>query len=162
MWEVDVVLTALSLSPRSITVICCCTLTMFPPFQCAGGWNICRAILAGVRPLVPLHLQRGHQLGRTSPPHFIPHSGTFLGHFYCQNRLWLTVQDNETSLCFWRNGDDPMSDCTRILEASSCVKFTTDSVTLFGSTTTLPTERFFIMVTYGTFDSCCKGRCDSF
>ena len=37
-----------------------------------------------------------------------------------------------------------MSDCTRILEASSCVKFKTDFVTLFGSTTTLPTERFFL------------------
>lgn len=66
--------------------MCCCTLTVFSPFQHAGGWNTCRTFLAGAPPLVPLHLQWGHQLGRTSPPRFIPWTGTFVGHFHCQNQ----------------------------------------------------------------------------
>lgn len=128
-----------------------------PTIQCAGGWNICRAILAGVPPLVPLHLQQGHQLGRTSPRHFIPYSSTFLGHFYCQNRQWWAALDHETSLCSWRNGDSLMSGYTHILKAVRCVKFTADSVTWLGSITILPTE----MVSDSAFDNSYKTRCDS-
>lgn len=66
-------------------MICCCTLTTFSPCQHAGGWNTCWAYLAGAPPLVPLLLRWGHQLGRTSPSHFIQWTGTFVWCLHCQN-----------------------------------------------------------------------------
>lgn len=54
----------------------------FSPFQRAGGWNTCRAFRAGAPPLVPLHLQRGHQLEEAALHILFP--GAFVGHFHCR------------------------------------------------------------------------------
>ena len=72
--------------PKSVAVIWCCTLAPFSPFQHAGGWNTCRAFQASATPLVPLHLQRGHQLGEAALLILFP-GGSF------------PLSDNETSPC---------------------------------------------------------------
>lgn len=64
-------------------------LAVLSPLQqrgAGGRWveHTHRAFLAGLPPLVPLHLQWGHQLETSSPPHFIPSPGTFVDLFHCQ------------------------------------------------------------------------------
>lgn len=76
---------AQSLFPGNITVVCWLYSHHYSSVvQVGGGWNTHRAFLAGVPPLVPLHLQWGHQLETSSPPHFIPSPGTFVDLFHCQ------------------------------------------------------------------------------